>query len=334
MQSVPENLAEGDSAFVAQTCIPFLLKAQNKDGGWGFFADSDSRVEATSWALLALREASSGDREEIRRGLDFLRSTQLADGSWPAAQGQQHGSWVTALACWGLGSATASATISTPISAPISATVSQRSLSRGLAWLSSERPADSRAWRRFLRRFVADKDVVAQNDAYYGWSWTPDTASWVEPTSYALLVLRRFAPRGASTAFRYRLQVAESMLFDRMCPEGGWNCGNPMVYGAPGEAQIGPTVWTLLALRQVPERAEIRKSLEWLENNWQLVSSPVSLALAQICLRSYRHSTAAVHAALRNAYLSEDTIWGVPAVAWSVLAMSPPQNWLNTAAPA
>ena len=322
MQSVPENPSEGDSAFVAQTCIPFLLKAQNKDGGWGFFADSDSRVEATSWALLALRESSSEDREEIRRGLHFLRSTQLADGSWPAAQGQQHGSWVTALACWALGSTV------------ISTTESQRSLSQGLAWLSNERPADSRAWWRFLRRLVADKDVVAQNDAYYGWSWTPDTASWVEPTSYALLVLRRFAARGASNAFRDRLRVAESMLLDRMCPGGGWNCGNPMVYGAPGEAQIGPTVWALLALRQMPEREEIRRSLEWLENSWQSVSSPVSLALAQICLRSYGRPTSAVRDALCNAYSSEDAIRSVPGVAWSVLAMSSTQNWLNTAAPA
>jgi hypothetical protein len=334
MQSVPENLTEGDSAFIEQTCIPFLLKTQNKDGGWGFFADSDSRVEATSWALLALRESPSEDREEIRRGLDFLRSTQLADGSWPSAQGQQEGSWVTALACWALGSATASATISTPISAPISATESQRSLSQGLAWLGNERPADSRAWRRFLRRLVADKDIVAQDDAYYGWSWTPDTASWVEPTSYALLVLRRFAARVASNVFRDRLRVAESMLLDRMCPGGGWNCGNPMVYGAPGEAQIGPTVWALLALRQMPEREEIRRSLEWLENGWQSVSSPVSLALAQICLRSYGRPTSAVRDALCNAYSSEDAIRSVPGVAWSVLAMSSTQNWLNTAAPA
>jgi hypothetical protein len=330
MQSVPENLTEGDSDFIAQTCIPFLLKTQNKDGGWGFFAGSESRVEATSWALLALRESSSEDREEIRRGLDFLRSAQLADGSWPSAQGQQQGSWVTALACWAVGSAMGSATIATTIST----TESQRSLSQGLEWLSNERPADSRAWRRFLRRLVADKDVVAQNDAYYGWSWTPDTASWVEPTSYALVVLRRLAPRGASAAFRNRLRVAESMLFDRMCPGGGWNCGNPMVYGAPGQSQIGPTVWALLALRGMPEREEIRKSLEWLENGWQSVSSPVSLALAQICLRSYGLPTSAVRDALCNAYSSEDAIRSVPGVAWSVLAMSPTQNWLNTAAPA
>lgn len=333
MQSVPEHLTEGDSAFIAQTCIPFLLKTQNKDGGWGFFAGSDSRVESTSWALLALRESSSEDREEIRRGLHFLRSAQLADGSWPSAQGQQQGSWVTALACWALGSATISATGSATISATTSTTKSQRSLSEGLAWLSSERPADSRAWRRFLRRLVADKDVVAQNDAYYGWSWTPDTASWVEPTSYAFLVLRRFAPRDASAAFRDRLRVAESMLLDRMCPGGGWNCGNPMVYGAPGEAQIGPTVWALLALRQMPDRDEVRKSLEWLENSWRSVSSPVSLALAQICLRCYGRPTAAVHDALCNAYSSEDAVRSVPGVAWSVLAMSPQQNWLNSAAP-
>ena len=46
------------------------------------------------------------------------------------------------------------------------------------------------------------------------------------------------------------------MLYDRMCPGGGWNCGNPMVYGVPGEALIVPTVWALLALRDEPKKTE------------------------------------------------------------------------------
>ena len=29
------------------------------------------------------------------------------------------------------------------------------------------------------------------------------------------------------------------MLYDRMCPGGGWNCGNPKVYGVAGEPLVG-----------------------------------------------------------------------------------------------
>jgi hypothetical protein len=318
MQSVPENLAEDDPILIEQTCLPFLRKAQNKDGGWGFSAGLDSRVEATAWALLALREFSyTNESERIDRGLQFLRSAQLPDGSWPSAPGQRQGSWVTALACWSLESGTES----------------QHAVSQGLEWLGDERPADSRAWRRILRRLVADKNVVDHNDAYYGWSWTPGTASWVEPTCYALLVLRHAAPNILPAGIQERLRLAESMLFDRMCPGGGWNCGNPMVYGVAGQAQIGLRVWALLALRDAPAREEIRKSLEWIENNWQAVPSPGSLALAQIALSFYERPTAMVHAALCDAYSSDKFLWSVPVVAWSVLAMSPTRHWLEAPAP-
>jgi hypothetical protein len=312
--SAPENFEEGNAVFIGQTCIPFLRNAQNLDGGWGFLAGSDSRVEATSWALLALREFSSAtETKRIDLGLHFLHSTQLPDGSWPSAPGQQQGSWVTALACWCLES-----TIE-----------SQHALARGLTWLSHQRPGDSRLWRRLLRRFMADKGAVGQNDAYYGWCWTPGTASWVEPTSYALLVLRHGEAIGSPTALKDRFRLAESMLFDRMCPGGGWNCGNPMVYGVPGQAQIGPTAWALLALREIRGREEIQKSLEWLENNWQAVLSPGSLALAQICLNSYGRPIERMRAVLCGVYSTDNILWSVPAVAWSVLAMSPAQSWLR-----
>jgi len=310
MQPIYENFADSGAAFIKQSCLSFLRNTQNPDGGWGFTAASQSRVEATAWALLALREfPSAAEAERIERAVRFLHSVQLPDGSWPSAPGQQQGSWVTALACWSLKLAPES----------------RQAVSQGLDWLSHERPADSRQWQRFLRRLAARKDIVAQNDAYFGWSWTPGTASWVEPTSYAMLVLRHGAPN-----VQRRLRRAELMLFDRMCPGGGWNCGNPMVYGVPGEAQIGPTVWALLALRETPVRGEIKKSLDWLERNWQAVSSPGSLALAQIGLSSYDRSASMIRTALYNAYSGGDELlWSIPAVAWSVLATSGTQGWLK-----
>jgi hypothetical protein len=122
------------------------------------------------------------------------------------------------------------------------------------------------------------------------------------------------------------------MLLDRMCPGGGWNCGNPMVYGVPGQAQIGPTVWALLALKEAAAHQEVWKSIEWLENNWRAVSSPGSLSLAQICLNSYERPTAAVRAGLCDAYSSGNILWNVPVASWSILAMAHTQRWLDTSA--
>jgi hypothetical protein len=315
---MPENFAEGGTIFIEQICLPFLLNAQNSDGGWGFTANSDSRVEATAWALLALRESSPvNEAERVARAIRFLHSAQLPDGSWPSAPGQEQGAWVTALACWSLASIDES----------------KQRVSQALKWLGSDHPGDSRLWGRILRRLTADRSVVNQNPAYFGWSWTPGTASWVEPTSYALLVLRHSSPNILTEGLQHRLRIAESMLFDRMCPRGGWNCGNPMVYGVPGEAQIGPTVWALLALKDKSGREEVQKSLEWLEKNWNMTRSPGSLALALIGLTAYRRPTSTIHAALCESFASDNLFWSVPAVAWSLLAKSPARNWLKLAMP-
>ena len=85
-----------------------------------------------------------------------------------------------------------------------------------------------------------------------------------------------------------RRALATSLLFDRMCPGGGWNAGNPMVYGAAGEPGVVATVCALLALRAVPMRQEITLSLNWLgECGCDDCQSPGSLALVEICFKVY-----------------------------------------------
>ena len=61
-----------------------LLAEQRPDGGWGQHAALASDAYATGQALTALHEAGAvavTDRA-YRRGVDFLMSTQLEDGSW------------------------------------------------------------------------------------------------------------------------------------------------------------------------------------------------------------------------------------------------------------
>ena len=215
------------SAFVENTCLRFLLDAQNEDGGWGFHTGSTSRAEPTAWALWPWSNALPRrlTKTPSSRAFHFLDAAQLPDGSWPSSPALREGSWVTSLACLAL--------------------LGQNELSgnvkRGFGWLCKELPGEAGLLHRIVRSFVARKKVGTQNESYFGWSWTIGTASWVEPTSYAIISMRATPPEWMSAAAKRRLRIGEAMLYDRMCPGGGWNCGNPMVYGVPGEPQVSST---------------------------------------------------------------------------------------------
>jgi hypothetical protein len=303
------------SAFVENTCLPFLLDAQNEDGGWGFHAGSISRAEPTAWAVIALLECAfiPSHDEAASRGIRFLAAAQLPDGSWPSSPEWREGSWVTSLVCLAL----------------LGHSESSGSVKRGLDWLSKELPGEAGLFQRLIRRFAAGKSVAVQNHSYFGWSWTIGTASWVEPTSYAILFLRRNPSELLPVAAKRRLHLGEAMLYDRMCPGGGWNCGNPMVYGVPGEPQVSSTVWALLALRDHLERPEVQKSIQWLEENLKSIQSPGSLALALIAINAYGRPNPVLAESLQTMYAEKEILWNVPEVAWAGLAVSGTQNWLQ-----
>jgi squalene-hopene/tetraprenyl-beta-curcumene cyclase len=74
----------------------WLLSRQNPDGGWGESCRSyDDPREAgrgpstpsqTAWALLGLLHAGVTDHPAVVRGIDYLLTTQLPDGSWEERQ--------------------------------------------------------------------------------------------------------------------------------------------------------------------------------------------------------------------------------------------------------
>ncbi len=61
-----------------------LLREQRTDGGWGELPTLASDAYATGQALVALKEAGAlaATDPAYQRGVEFLRSTQLEDGSW------------------------------------------------------------------------------------------------------------------------------------------------------------------------------------------------------------------------------------------------------------
>lgn len=61
-----------------------LIQQQRSDGGWAQLAGLASDAYATGQSLYALMEGAkiSPEHPAIKHGLDFLRRTQLADGTW------------------------------------------------------------------------------------------------------------------------------------------------------------------------------------------------------------------------------------------------------------
>lgn len=61
----------------------YIVKHQNRDGGWPLTPDGESDVEITALAIWALTETGWGTGSIIiRRGVKYLKRTQREDGSW------------------------------------------------------------------------------------------------------------------------------------------------------------------------------------------------------------------------------------------------------------
>ena len=331
-----------------------LCAAQNADGGWAFHQGGESRVEPTCWALLALANRAGSSAESaprISRGLAYLKSHQLADGSWATASGMSSGGWVTSLATLALAEVGREKE-------------NERSLEAGLQWICDDYPRDSSRWRKFLKSLSSAK-VESHNDEFRGWGWTPRTSSWVEPTAFALLAFaavdavdsktqvqtanlghpssgewrvasgeqqtggaeRQFLSPVLEKQIAERRELAVGLLYDRMCAGGGWNCGNPRVYGVDGDSLVIPTCWALLALRDSPDHANRALSLGWLQRAVPAMTSAGSLAVAQITLQNYNMPVPASARSLSGFSAHEITEQGTHVASWTALALNSARAW-------
>jgi len=286
-------------------CQEFLIANQNSDGGWGFHPAAPSAVEATAWALAALpAPGPASPPKACTLARDWLLKAQLADGSWPAFPGHPQGCWVTSVASLALhrqGGA-------------------QNAVERGLDWVLKAWPAEGTLWWR-MRRALFPTSEARQDTSLRGWNWTPGTASWVEPTAHALLLLRAMPGEMLPPTAAKRRDMGERMLFDRMCPGGGWNSGNPLIYGVAGVPRTGPTAWALLALRDHADRAEVQMSLDRLESSYATIPGAASLALAHRCLEAYGRRVAGFTSALDELYSHNRFFENMLTMAWVALAL-------------
>jgi hypothetical protein len=131
---------------------------------------------------------------------------------------------------------------------------------------------------------------LRQDNNLAAWSWIDGTTSWVEPTAWCLLLLKQ-RRETISRTHAERIEIGERFLLDRACAVGGWNYGNPNVYGTDLIPHVPTTALGLLAMQDRRHDPVVMRSLARLQADAPGERSPLALALSLICMRVYRVPT-------------------------------------------
>jgi hypothetical protein len=285
--AVRRTRAEGEPTILEMTAL--LLDAQDSDGGWGFVPGQAGNTECTAlacWALSAQGSVAPQSLSAIEAGLAWLRSRQRADGGWPTSDQVSAASWMSGVAVLALSHFEGQT----------------GAASAGAQWLLRRESRTPPLLVKLLRRFRSEPPAVDQDSSLIGWPWTDDTTAWVEPTSYALLALKRLRSVLPRDRTAERINLAERMLFDRMCVGGGWNYGNKLVMGSEVAPYPDTTALALIALQDAPPSDAITTSLARLREMIEVNRSGLVLSLATLCLDLYGQDVAPLRAELVRRY--------------------------------
>jgi hypothetical protein len=139
-------------------------------------------------------------------------------------------------------------------------------------------------------KFKTVDTQVRFNPDKFGWTWAPDTASWVIPTAFAVLALRMAGKQDT------RIQLGMEMLLDRACAGGGWNAGNSVAFGVALAPHVEATAMALLALQRTDASREriVKDSLGWLVAQTRQCRGITSLAWAIMALHAYQVEPGAI----------------------------------------
>jgi len=257
-----------DAASAAQQLRGVLDKARNADGGWGYQRGHGSRLEPTALALLALSGVGAHPSSDV-----LLK--------WPRAGGllADPQSGEVNLTHNGQAAVTAQALGLEDLAARLAA---------GLIAVKGQR--------------LPPADTTRQDNSLQGWPWVVDTFSWVEPTAWCLIALKRWARIRPTLDVAARIEEADRLLIDRACREGGWNYGNSVVLGQVLAPYVSTTALTLIALRSRRDHAVVTRSLGWLRDSRLDERSGLALSLTLVALSLYGEAAEGVEAAL-------DEIW-------------------------
>jgi hypothetical protein len=282
--------------------IDELRGTQNRDGGWGAGRNRPSNTEATALAALALGRLRQPQlTTAAQRGLAWLVACQRADGSWPLLPSLEAGSWATSLALICLSDYEHL----------------RPQTQRGVEWLLGHRGRGLGFIASLLYRFSPESMPVRVDPDLRGWSWTPGAFSWVEPTAYALIALKKSA---ASDSDRGSISEGERLLYDRMCGRGGWNYGNSTVLGTDLPPYPETTALALIALQHRRFERPNQQSLATLKTMLSSAVSGLALSWAVVGLAIYGEPIAPWVARLAQVYARRRFLGETKTAALALLA--------------
>lgn len=255
---------------MANGAVIHLISLQNPDGGFGPYPGTPARTEATALGALALgASAEPGAGPAAAAAVDWLGRTRLDSGAWPLMPGFEEPHWSTSHAVMALAEADVGLAL------------------RGADWLLGVEGAGPAWWVRLLLRMSPERKAVELDMELAGWPWAAGTFSWVEPTSYALMALKRM--RGAIDDGRLpdRLRDGDLLLVDRACVSGGWNYGNPRVLNEDLWAYPDTTAVALIALSDRSDLTTVTEGLDIVPSLLEENDSILSLSLCALALSAH-----------------------------------------------
>lgn len=273
------------SSITVQEIAGRLTSVRNTDGGWPYAAGKASRLEPSSWAVLALGAAG---------GADVLRTWPDEDGLLAERRGGRpnigfHGLGLLAL------------------------------LARG-AEHTRGNAALVRAVERVKGVALPDRGVNRQNNALQAWPWMAETFSWAEPTAYCLLALKKARAAGLAVDAA-RVADGEALLIDRCAADGGWNYGNANMLGQELPAYVPTTALGLLALGDRRADDPVRRSLDRLERDATSERSSLALSLAVVALGIFDRPTARIRTTLVEQLATTVALGSLHALAMALYAL-------------
>jgi hypothetical protein len=290
-----------------EAATDFLLKALNSDGGWGVQSGKQSNTEVTALALLAL--GSLGDprlKNSIDRGLNWLAQRQKPGGGFPLMANVDEPSWASPIAVLALSSFDSQ----------------QPAVTRGIEWVLRQKGRGAGLLGSLFYWLNPDDSMVKLNPALTGWSWTAGTFSWVEPTAYALIALKKLKSHVSQDQAIARISEGERMIYDRMCAGGGWNYGNSKVLGESLWPYPDTTALALIALQDHSNNPANKMGLTSLEKMLAQNHSGLAVAWACICFALYGRDVSPLIARLEKSYAETQFLGETKSVALALLASS------------
>jgi len=162
-----------------------LAAMAHAEGGWGYVAGQAAHLEPTCLALLALSAEATRFEAATAAGAAWLRQCQCPDGTYRPARGRPEAVWPTALVLF--------------VQASLGHSAPEADRTAAALLGLRGRPTDD-----------AGGDEINDIDLrLIGWPWAENTFSWVEPTAWACLALRR-----AGQGDHPRVREGQELLLD------------------------------------------------------------------------------------------------------------------------